>query len=223
MTLRDLTLQELHHLHRHELREAFPPEELKPFAAMKKLYRAGVYHPVGAWEGETLVGYALLWEAPQRKYVLIDYLGGTAARRNGGLGAELLRLLREKFRSWDGIIVESEAPEGGQSDGIRQRRMNFYRRNGYTFLRYDCMLFGVHYRVCLCSPNGKGSEEATMAAHQAPASFPGGPTGGLFRSPGTRMPPSSPRSPGRSRGGCRGWKRMRKDESNDYFGSGILL
>ena len=43
MTLRDLTLQELHHLHRHELREAFPPEELKPFAAMKKLYRAGVY------------------------------------------------------------------------------------------------------------------------------------------------------------------------------------
>ena len=163
MTLRDLTLQELHHLHRHELREAFPPEELKPFAAMKKLYRAGVYHPVGAWEGETLVGYALLWEAPQRKYVLIDYLGVTAARRNGGLGAELLRLLREKFRSWDGIIVESEAPEGGQSDGIRQRRMNFYRRNGYTFLRYDCMLFGVHYRVCLCSPNGKGSEEATMA------------------------------------------------------------
>ena len=91
MTLRDLTLQELHHLHRHELREAFPPEELKPFAAMKKLYRAGVYHPVGAWEGETLVGYALLWEAPQRKYVLIDYLGVTAARRNGGLGAELLR------------------------------------------------------------------------------------------------------------------------------------
>ena len=87
MTLRDLTLQELHHLPRHELREAFPPEALKPFAAMKKLYRAGVYHPVGAWEGETLVGYALLWEAPQRKYVLIDYLGVTAARRNGGLGA----------------------------------------------------------------------------------------------------------------------------------------
>ena len=71
--------------------------------------------------------------------------------------------------------MESEAPEGGQSDGIRQRRMNFYRRNGYTFLRYDCMLFGVHYRVCLCSPNGKGSEEATMAAHQAlyGSQFPG--------------------------------------------------
>ncbi|MFR8820018.1 MAG: hypothetical protein ACLVGW_07595, partial [Evtepia gabavorous] len=90
---------------------------------------------------------------------------------------------------------------------------------------YDCMLFGVHYRVCLCSPNGKGSEEATMAAHQAlyGSQFPGWAYRRFIQIPGTRMPPSSPRSPGRSRGGCRGWKRMRKDESNDYFGSGILL
>lgn len=51
MTLRDLTLQELHHLHRHELREAFPPEELKPFAAMKKLYRAGGLSPRGGLGG----------------------------------------------------------------------------------------------------------------------------------------------------------------------------
>ena len=108
MTLRDLTLQELHHLHRHELREAFPPEELKPFAAMKKLYRAGVYHPVGAWEGETLVGYALLWEAPQRKYVLIDYLGVTAARRNGGLGSVILEKVRNSGKLGYGFDAYKE-------------------------------------------------------------------------------------------------------------------
>lgn len=67
MTLRDLTLQELHHLHRHELREAFPPEELKPFAAMKKLYRAGVYHPVGAWEGEDAGGIRPVVGGPPEK------------------------------------------------------------------------------------------------------------------------------------------------------------
>ena len=191
MTLRDLTLQELHHLHRHELREAFPPEELKPFAAMKKLYRAGVYHPVGAWEGETLVGYALLWEAPQRKYVLIDYLGVTAARRNGGLGAELLRLLREKFRSWDGIIVESEAPEGGQSDGIRQRRMNFYRRNGYTFCGMT-VCSSACITGCACAPpteRGARRRPWRPTRRCTAASFPGGPTGGLFRSPGPGCPP----------------------------------
>lgn len=167
MRLEDLDLEQLKSLHRRELREAFPREELKPFAAMKKLVQAGAYHPVGAWEGEDLVGYALLWESPGGKYVLIDYLGVTARRRNQGLGGEILRLLREKFASLEGIIVESEAPEGDEKDPLRRRRMDFYRRNGFVFLDYDCVLFGVHYAVCLCSPNGKGTEAETMAAHRA--------------------------------------------------------
>ena len=37
MTLRELTLEELSALHDTELREAFPPEELKPFAAAEEL------------------------------------------------------------------------------------------------------------------------------------------------------------------------------------------
>ena len=73
MKLRELDLTELRRLHETELREAFPPEELKPYAAMETLVKAGVYHPVGAWEGETLVGYAVLWESPGSRYVLIDY------------------------------------------------------------------------------------------------------------------------------------------------------
>lgn len=56
MKLRELDLTELRRLHKTELHEAFPPEELKPYAAMETLVKAGVYHPMGAWEGETLVG-----------------------------------------------------------------------------------------------------------------------------------------------------------------------
>lgn len=167
MTLRELDLEELKWLHEHELSEAFPPEELKPFAAMEKLCASGLYHPVGAYEDGDLVGYALLWESPGGKYVLIDYLGVTASRRNGGLGARILSLLREKFAHWDGIIVESEAPDGGDHDALRARRMDFYRRCGFAFLDYDCVLFGVHYAVCLCSPSGKGTRDETLEAHQA--------------------------------------------------------
>ena len=72
MILRDLSLQELEVLHKTELHEAFPPEELKPFAAMRTLYNNGVYRPVGAYEGDELLGYALLWDAPGHRYVLID-------------------------------------------------------------------------------------------------------------------------------------------------------
>ena len=69
MRLRELDLEELKWLHENELSEAFPPEELKPFAAMEKLCASGLYHPVGAYEGEDLVGYALLWESPGGQYV----------------------------------------------------------------------------------------------------------------------------------------------------------
>lgn len=167
LTLRELDREELLWLHETEMQEAFPPEELKPYAAMEALCQSGAYHPMGAFQGEDLLGYALLWESPGGRYLLIDYLGVTASRRNGGLGAEILRLLQERFRDLDGILVESEAPDGGAQDALRQRRMNFYRRCGYTFLNYDCVLFGVHYAVCLCSPNGKGEEAGAMAAHQA--------------------------------------------------------
>ena len=167
MRLRELDLEELKWLHENELSEAFPPEELKPFAAMKKHCASGLYHPVGAYEGDALVGYALLWESPGGQYVLIDYLGVTASRRNGGLGGEILALLREKFAHWDGIIVESEAPDGGAHDPLRERRMDFYRRCGFTFLDYDCVLFGVHYAVCLCSPSGKGTRDKALEAHKA--------------------------------------------------------
>ncbi len=166
MILREMRLPELEALHRTELHEAFPPEELKPFAAMEALYKNGVYHPVGAYDGRELLGYALLWDAPGTKYVLIDYLGVPAAKRNRGLGGTILRMLGEKFQDCDGIIVESEAPEGGPEDTLRRRRMEFYRRAGFVFLDYHCVLFGVHYAVCLLSPNGKGTAEGTLEAHQ---------------------------------------------------------
>lgn len=167
MTLRELTLQELEALHKNEMPLDFPPEELKPFAAMQTLYGRGVYHPVGAFDGEELIGYALLWDTPGMAYVLIDYLGVPAARRNRGLGGSILRQLAEKFAACDGIIVESEAPGGGPEDALRRRRMAFYRRAGFSFLDYDCVLFGVRYAVCLCSPNGKGTAAGALEAHQA--------------------------------------------------------
>lgn len=167
MTLRDLSLAELRELHRTELHEAFPEAELKPYAAMAHLCRRGVYHPIGAFEGATLVGYAILWSSPDERYVLIDHLGVTKARRNGGLGGEILRRLAARYAALDGILVESEAPEGGASDALRRRRLGFYRRSGFTLLDYECILFSVHYAVALCSPNGRGTEAAAMAAHRS--------------------------------------------------------
>lgn len=174
MQLRPLPPDRLRWLHETELQEAFPPEELKPLAAMETLVRRGVYHPVGAWEGRELVGYLMLWTGPVTGYVLVDYLGVPAARRNQGLGGAILRRLQAGCQSLDGILVESETPLGGPTDALRRRRLGFYQRSGFVPLSYECLLFGVCYRTFLCSPNGRGREDQAQAAHRAmyTAQFP---------------------------------------------------
>lgn len=194
MRLEELTLSQLKWLHRQELREAFPRQELKPFAAMKKLVQAGAYHPVGAWEGEDLVGYALLWESPGGRYVLIDYLGVTAARRNGGLGGELLRQLRERFAARDGILVETEVPEGGAEDALRRRRMDFYRRKVSLFWTMTASSSGSA-TPCACAPpteRGPRQRPWPPTRPSTPLSLPGGLITALFRSPGNPNRPLQP-------------------------------
>lgn len=170
MRLRRLTLDELKNLYDTQLREAFPPEELKPYAAMERLYLDGCYEPyVTEDEAGTLLGYALLWGEKNGRYVLLDYLGVAAERRNGGIGAIMLTLLQERFQEIDGIIGEVEAAEegdDGEENTLRSRRLGFYLRNGCRFMEYDCDLFGVHFRTMLFPTNGKDNDVAAMKFHQ---------------------------------------------------------
>ena len=73
-----------------ELSEAFPENERKPLADMVSEMERGCYEPLGLYEGQALLGYATLWSREAFPgYVLLDYLGVTAGRRNGGLGAAI--------------------------------------------------------------------------------------------------------------------------------------
>ena len=84
---------------------------------MERLYLDGCYGPFITEDEEgTLLGYALLWGEKNGRYILLDYLGVSKERRNGGIGAELLMLLQEKFRKIDGIIGEVEA--AGEEDDM---------------------------------------------------------------------------------------------------------
>ena len=70
-----------------ELCASFPACECKPLEAIRALAAEGRYELLGLYDGAALLGYATLWSTPEwPDYVLLDYLGVTAARRNGGLG-----------------------------------------------------------------------------------------------------------------------------------------
>ena len=162
-TLRKLTYSELGEAYENVFREAFPPEELKPLFVMEKMSREGQYDILGLFEDDKSLGYICCWlDMP---FVLIDYLCVDRRFRNGGLGAEMLRLIREFYPENTVFIGEAEALTGDAAlDGIIARRLDFYRRCGAEILGYDCALFGVHYK-CIVWNKGEYSEDEIRRRH----------------------------------------------------------
>jgi len=166
MEIRELTREELKAVYETEMKNAFPPAELKPFSAMERLMDRGVYRPLGLFEDGALVSYLLLWTDASGQYALGDYLGTVASRRNGGLGGKFLQMVFTSFPEFNCIFGEVEAPgqeASEEENALRRRRLAFYERNGLRYLNYDCALFGVHYR---CLAYGGAPDEAVLKAHQ---------------------------------------------------------
>ena len=162
--LRRLSESELGALYQYELKETFPPEELKPLYTMELLREKGRYDALGLFQGPMLQGYALMWLDGAGKYPLLDYLGVPEDQRNKGLGAEVLSLLHKRYSDARGIIAEAEAPEAAADEAertLRQRRLGFYARCGFVTMPFDCGLFGVHYKTLLL-PNGEVDEEEAL-------------------------------------------------------------
>ena len=149
--LKDLTDAQLKQAYYTVYREAFPPQELKPLSSMRRMTRDGVYRNLALFEGDEPVAFTNLWL--DGDHILIDYLCVPAARRGGGLGAELLLRMRELYPPETVFIVETEAPTGNpEEDPLINRRLAFYERCGAVPLDYETAIFGVHYKTVVWSP-----------------------------------------------------------------------
>lgn len=163
MELRIATPEQLKTVYRIHLQEAFPPEELKPLAAMEKMWADGWYKPYCLFDGDEIVGEALLMTG-HPGWAIIDYLCVAPERRNDGLGAEILRLL--PLAEPDTVLFgEAEAPENAPDPVMARRRMGFYFRCGLRQAGYDTALFGVHFRT-LYLADREVSDEELLAEHQ---------------------------------------------------------
>lgn len=167
MNLRALTPEELRRVYETELKEAFPPSELKPLWAMEDMRAQGAYDPLGLFDGAgEAMGYILLWKHSDGRYILVDYLCVPAGKRNGGIGGRLLREAASYYPRDTVFIGESEAPTGNpDADGLILRRLGFYARNGAKTLGYDTALFGVHFKT-ICWADPMPDEKEILQKHQ---------------------------------------------------------
>lgn len=169
MEFRPLTQPEIKRWYANELAEAFPPNERKPLEEIMDLQARGRYEIHGLLDGDVLLGYATLWMDPaEPAYILLDYLGVTSARRNGGLGGEILRRVTQTYRGRAQVLMEAEVPVPGgaeEENQIRRRRIAFYERSGFTPL-YDMATCGMRF-LTLIGGEAPADLASVMAAHRA--------------------------------------------------------
>ena len=165
MELRLPTPEQLRELYETDMREAFPPAELKPLAAIEKMWAEGWYKPYCLFDddGAGPIGLGFLWLG-HPGWALLDYLCVTAAWRNDGFGSEILRLLA-KTEPGTVIFGEAEAPVHAPDPAMAERRLGFYARNGLRLAGYDSEVFGVHYKTLYLADRDVDDAEL-MAEHR---------------------------------------------------------
>ena len=124
MNFRLLTAEEYPRWYHDQLSEAFVPQERKPLPDILRLLEEGRYEVWGLFDEDELLSYAALWKNTTIPLVLLDYLGTTRARRNEGLGSDMLSRLEQQGRP---LVAEAEFPVPGGSDvenALRLRRIS---------------------------------------------------------------------------------------------------
>lgn len=165
MKLKLPTLEELRKVYNTDMKEAFPPAELKPLAAIEKMWQEGWYKPYCLYDDDGMgpIGCAFLWLG-HPGWALLDYLCVNSGWRNDGFGAEMLRLLPQVEP--DAVIFgEAEAPLHAPDPAMAERRLGFYFRNGLRMAEYDSEIFGVHYKTLYLASREVDDAEL-MAEHE---------------------------------------------------------
>ena len=146
--LRELDEASIHHLYSTSLVRDFPASELKSLSAILSLYHRGEYRVLGAYNGETLIAYALLYCPEDERIALLDYLAVEPAHRGIGVGSAFLSQLRAYFSEMiDMLMIECERPKAAPDEAEARKRIRFYTRAGAVLTSVRIWLFGVEYSI----------------------------------------------------------------------------
>ncbi len=152
--IRQLEQAELKQIFRTHMREDFPLMELRPWFSIERVWERGGYTAYGCYEDGSLLAYASFLACKEPPCVLFDYLAVIPERRGQGAGTAFLGKLLPEVSSGRRIFCEVESvpsAKDGEEGKTRQRRLDFYLKNGAEKTGVNCHLFGVDYNI-LCFP-----------------------------------------------------------------------
>lgn len=125
-------------------RRAFPREERKPFAMIRKMQKEGRTDVWLAEQGGRFAGLAATINGDG--IILLDYLAVHEKMRDQGVGSAMLQSLLAHYEG-RGLFVEIEAADRADPSGEKARRKAFYLRNSLNDMHVTALLFGVRMEL----------------------------------------------------------------------------
>ena len=155
LTLRTLDDAQVRMLYEQRMRRDFPASELKHLSSILNMCEKGVYDVLGAYQGDVLAAYALMYRDDAARVVLLDYLAVDEPLRGRGIGSKLLAQLKEYYAgSSDVLLIECERPKAAPDETEARRRISFYTHAGAVLTQVRIWLFEVEYSI-LALPCGE--------------------------------------------------------------------
>lgn len=152
--IRRLSLDELKTLHRECIKRDFPKNEVRPYSMVKRLANNKLYIAYGAYCNNSLIAYATFFNLPESPVVLLDYLAVQPEYRGNGIGSSFISefkdIVKREFPYSSVIAIECENPQyatTSKEKSTREKRIDFYIRNGAVVTESTLYAFGVNYNL----------------------------------------------------------------------------
>lgn len=164
MVIKELGIGDAAEIYRKHLKKDFPPDERRPLFIMKRKMREGSYIFLGIYEDNALCSYATLFRS-KCGALMIEYFAVLEGMRGRGIGSRALRAVTDKYAGGCTVFIEADDPESETDDDGRRtalRRIEFYRRNGFTETDIRSHLFGVDYVILKAGGTDDGAALAAV-------------------------------------------------------------
>lgn len=158
MYLKKVDIKEFKKVLYEEYKKIFPKEERKTYANLEKSYNNNITDIIEIIVDEKCVGFIIINSIKNNRIVLLDYFAILPKYQHKGYGTNAIKLLKEMYKTYDGIFIEIEKVGNGATDlenKTRQRRAKFYENLGFCKMGFDINLYMVIYSAYIlpCSKN----------------------------------------------------------------------
>lgn len=124
---------------------AFPKVERKPFQLILQKQKEGTMELLSIEEDHKFLGLAIF--AHDKDIALLDYFAISEEIRGQGIGSRAIKAL-QKIYNGKRFVLEIETTKKPCNDHeLREKRKEFYLRNGLHTMNFDVNLFGVEMEI----------------------------------------------------------------------------